>query len=229
MPMAGFLAHEWIANLVFQKLKRKNFITQSGNLDDYFFGAIAPDIRYIANSPRDITHKPFGNESLFEALKSSSTSAAFVAGYEVHLITDIAWSNDKKWLDESIYEHYKINPNQNVPKFTLYGLVDDYFQAEADTSFPLECSERVMRAKDTKILLRLSFTNTQILNYKYFLSIYFREPGVDTIINFDFFPDNTDEILIRKFLEDKTGITDYLREFKKVAVEKSVAALEKYL
>jgi len=47
--MAGLLTHEWIANLVLKKLSKRDFISKDENIDDYFFGAIAPDIRYINN------------------------------------------------------------------------------------------------------------------------------------------------------------------------------------
>ena len=92
--MAGLFTHVWIANLVLKELSKRDFISRSENIDDYFFGAAAPDIRYINNSPREITHKPKGENSIFEALKVSSTSMPFMVGYETHLIVDGTWAND---------------------------------------------------------------------------------------------------------------------------------------
>src|SRR3989344_2308669 len=83
--MAGLLTHEWIANLVLKKLSKRNFISEYENIDDYFFGAIAPDIRYINNTPKETTHKPKGEKSIFEAIKASSTSMPFIVGYETHI------------------------------------------------------------------------------------------------------------------------------------------------
>ncbi|MDP2666684.1 MAG: hypothetical protein Q8P05_04260 [Candidatus Diapherotrites archaeon] len=227
--MAGFLTHEWIAYLVLQKLKRKQIISQSENIDDYFFGAVAPDIRYSANIAREITHKPGGEESIFEMLKMSVPSFPFVAGYETHLITDIAWSNDKNWLKESIYEHYSMNANNTIQKITLYGLVDDYFQAKADWLFPYTCAGYVFRANDFEILKRIRISEKEILAYKSILIPYLREPGIDSIINLGFFPDNRDETLVAQFLDDHTSITKYLQKFEKTAVEKCVESLEKYV
>ena len=133
--MAGLFAHEWIANLVLKKLSKRNFISSYENIDDYFFGAIAPDIRYISNTLRDVTHKPFGEDSIFKALKMSSLSMPFMAGYETHLVVDSTWFNDNGLLGASIYEHYGLSANDSIQKFSLYLLVDDYFQGEADWLF----------------------------------------------------------------------------------------------
>jgi hypothetical protein len=227
--MAGLFTHVWIANLVMQKLKRKQFISQFENIDDYFFGAIAPDIRYVANSPRQQTHKPFGKDTLIDALKASTPSMPFVAGYDVHLITDMTWSNDKNWLDQSIYEKYGIDSNNPLQKFALYGLVDDYFQAEADWFFPIQCAGNIIRANDTKIFTQLGFQEKDIFAFKSLSSIYLREPGIDTIISLSFVPNNLDEILVRKVLGEKSLLTSHLRSFEKVSLEKCLAHLERYL
>lgn len=227
--MAFLFTHIWAANLVLKKLKKRQFISRFENIDDYLFGAIAPDIRYINNSPREITHKPYGENSLFKALKASSTSMPFIAGYETHLIVDAAWSNEKKWLKESIYEYYKVNPNVPVQKFALYALVDDYFQAEADWVFPLVCAGNVLRANDAGILLKFGFSEKDILAYKLAASVYLREPGFDTINILNFVPNKLDEVLIRNVLDRKTVLTKFLQEFKKVALDKCVAGLEQYL
>ena len=227
--MAGFFTHVWIANLVVQRLKRKQFISKFENIDDYFFGSIAPDIRYAANSPRQQTHKPFGKDMLIDALKASTTSMPFAAGYDVHLITDMAWSNDKNWLSESIYENYGIDPNNLIQKFTLYGLVDDYFQGESDWVFPISSAGNIIRADDMKVLVKLGFFEKDILLYKSLLAFYLREPGVDAITGLNFVPNNTDERLVKTFLDEKTTLTHFLQEFKKASIEKSIAHLETYL
>lgn len=136
--MAGLFVHVWIANLVLQKLSKKGFISSPENIDDYFFGSVAPDIRYISGSARDVTHRPKGEKSIFEALKVSSVSMPFMAGYETHLVVDGTWSNENKSLAKSIYEYYGVNVNDPIQKFSLYLAVDDYFQGEAEWLFPLK-------------------------------------------------------------------------------------------
>ncbi len=227
--MAGWLTHEWIANLVLKKLNVKKFISQSENIDDFYFGAIAPDIRYVASSPRSQTHKPFGKDTLIDALKTSSASMPFVAGYDIHLITDVAWANEKSWLNESIYEHYQVNPNNPIQKFTLYGLIDDYFQAEADWFFPLSCAGNIIRSDDKRILNQLGFDEKSILSYKAIMAGYLREPGVDTLNILNFIPNKIDEVIVRSFLDTNTQSTRFIQEFKKVAVEKSITILENYI
>lgn len=227
--MAGFLTHEWIAHLVLKKIKIKKYLSEFENIDDYFFGAVAPDVRYTMGTERNITHKPMGEESLLEALKASTFSTPFVSGYETHLITDITWSNEKNWLDESIYEHYHIDPNNTIQKFTLYGLVDDYFQAKADWFFPIVCAGNITRANDFTILKRIGISEDNILKYKALLGIYLREPGIDTINILNFVPNNRDEDLIQEFLDNKTTVTKFLQEFEKVSVEKSIEQLERFI
>ncbi|HZX19623.1 MAG TPA: zinc dependent phospholipase C family protein [archaeon] len=227
--MAGLLTHEWIANLVLKKLSKRDFISKHENIDDYFFGAIAPDIRYINNTSRDTTHKPLGKKSIFEALKMSSISMPFIAGYETHLIADSVWANDNHSMSKSIYENYGIDPNNPVQKYALYLLVDDYFQGEADWVFQFQCAGNVLRANDTKILLDLGFNKMDIENYKLFAAGYFREPGIDTFNVFNLFPNNFDENLLGKLAGQKTELISYLKQFKKVSVEKCAESLERYL
>ncbi len=227
--MAGLFAHVWIANLVLQKLSKRGFISSYENIDDYFFGAIAPDIRYINNSGRDITHRPWGEKSIFEALKISSTSMPFIAGYETHLIADSTWANDNGAMGESIYENYGINANDPIQKYSLYLAVDDYFQGEADWLFPFECAGNILRANDTSILAKLGFTQSDIGNYKIVAAAYIREPGLDRFNVFNLLPGNFDESFIQKLADQIPPLTSFLKDFKRASVEKCIGSLEGYL
>ena len=227
--MAGLLTHEWIAHLVLKKISKRNFISKYENIDDYFFGAIAPDIRYINNFPREVTHKPKGEKSIFEAMKVSSTSMPFMAGFETHLIADDTWSNDNRAMGKSIYDYYGINANNSIQKYSLYLLVDDYFQGEADWFFQFQCAGNVLRANDTGILLDSGFSKKDIENYKLFAAGYLREPGIDTFNVFNLFPNNFDETIIGKMADQKPSLTSFLKEFKKVSIEKCIESLERYL
>ncbi|MFH1751602.1 MAG: hypothetical protein ABH821_01540 [archaeon] len=227
--MAGWLTHEWIAHLVLRKLFERKFISRYENIDDYFFGAIAPDIRYVNNFSRDITHKPFGEKSIFEALKINSISMPFMAGFETHLVVDNTWSNENNGMGKSIYEHYSLDVNNPIHKFSLYLLVDDYFQGEAEWFFQFVSAGNILRANDISILLNMGFSQADILKYKTAMAAYLREPGIDTVNVFNLFPSNFDETLIRKIMDQKPALTSFLKEFKKTSIEKCIESLERYL
>ncbi|MCR4335605.1 MAG: zinc dependent phospholipase C family protein [archaeon] len=227
--MAGLLTHEWIANLVLKKLSKRNFISKHENIDDYFFGAIAPDIRYINNTPREITHKPKDEKSLFEAMKASSTSMPFIAGFETHLIVDSVWANDNHSMEKSIYNYYNIDVNNPIQKYSLYLLVDDSFQGKAEWFFQFQAAGNILRADDNSVLLDLGFKQEDILKYKAAAALYLREPGIDTFNFFNFFPNNFDENAIQKIADQKTSLTSFLKEFEKTSIENCREILEKYL
>ncbi len=227
--MAGLFTHEWIAKLALEKLSRRGFISSYENIDDYFFGAIAPDIRYIANSQRDVTHRPLGKHSIFQAFPVSSTSIPFMAGYETHLIVDSTWANDNGELGRSIYANYGINQNEPIQKFGLYLAVDDYFQGEADWLFQFECAGNILRANDTSLLLKLGFSQNDALKFKRLAALYLREPGLDTFNAFNLFPNNFDEALLGKVADQMQALASFLKEFKNVSVEKCLESLERLL
>lgn len=227
--MPGLLTHTWIAHLVLQELSEKDYISKPENIDDYFFGSVAPDIRYTSNSPRDITHRPNGEKSIFEALKVNSLSLPFMAGYETHLIADDTWSNDNGLLNESIYEHFKIDANNPIQKFSLYFLVDDYFQGEADSFFPLTAASNILRANDTNPLAELGFSPNTINQYKLAAAAYLREPGLDTLNPFNFFPENFEETALKTIADQLLTSSSFLKEFKKAAIEHGIISVEKYL
>jgi len=211
-----------------QQISKKEFISKPENIDDYFFGSVAPDIRYLSNSTRDVTHRPYGEKSIFEALKVSSFSFAFMAGYETHLVTDDTWSNDNGLLDESIYEHFNLNANNSIQKYALYLLADDYFQGEAGSSFALTSASNILRANDTAFLSGLGFSANTIATYKGFVAEYLREPGIDHFNVFNLFPSSFEESAL-KSIADRLPSFSYLKEFKKTAIEQSIASLERYL
>ncbi len=224
--MACLFTHAWIAHLVLQKLSKKDFISKSENIDDYFFGSVAPDIRYMSNSSRNITHQPHGEKSIFEALKVSSFSAPFMAGYETHLVTDSVWSDDDGLLGESIYEHFNIDANNPIQKYSLYFLVDDYFQGEAGSLFGWTAASNILRANDISFLVGLGFSKKTIDQYKVLASSYLREPGIDTL---SFVPTSLEESALKAIADHLPPISSFLKEFKKIAIEQSLATLEKYL
>ena len=113
-------------------------------------------------------------------------------------------------------------------KFSLYLLVDDYLQGEADVGFQLSTAGNILRANDASVMLDLGFKQQDINWYKTIVAAYIREPGIDTFNVFNVLPNNFDETLIKKILDQKTALTSFLREFKKVSVEKCISSLKKY-
>ncbi len=226
--MAGLFAHEVIAQLVLRKLSEKKFISKYENIDEYFFGAIAPDIRHINGSSRNTTHKPKGKNSIFKAVQTRK-ALAFMAGYETHLIVDDTWSNENKSMKKSIYEYYNLDVNNSIHKYSLYLLVDDYFQGESDWFFQLSCAGNILRANEETVLNKLGYSQTEILQYKSAAAFYLREPGIDTFNIFNLFPNNFDETIIRKIADQKNSLTSFLKDFKKISIENCLESLEKYL
>ena len=72
--MAGWFTHLLIAQRALEKLPKSKHKLISGfaQFDDYLFGSIAPDVRYVQKVNRDISHEPFGKESAFQAFNLSN-------------------------------------------------------------------------------------------------------------------------------------------------------------
>ena len=227
--MAGLFTHLWIANLVLKKLSKRSIISKYEHIDDYFFGAIAPDIRYINNSSRAITHKPNGEKSIFEAMKISSSATPFMAGFETHLIVDDVWSNDNNAMNNSIYGNYGLDANNTTHKYALYLLVDDYFQGEAEWFLKFAIAGNILRANEISILSELGFNQNDIIRFKSAAAAYLREPGIDTFNVFDLLSNNFNEKKLKMIADQLPSMTAFLKEFKKISIEMCVASLERYL
>ena len=132
-------------------------------------------------------------------------------------------------MGKGIYEYYSLNANNPMHKFSLYLLVDDYFQGEADLDFQLSSAGNILRANDASVMLDSGFKQQDIDWYRTIVAAYIREPGIDTFNVFNVLPNNFDEALIKKILDQKTSLTSFLREFKKISIEKCIGSLESYL
>lgn len=125
--LPGPFTHIYIASKVLEKLGKyeSNLISSYENIDDYFWGGVAPDIRYMRKGmDRRVTHKPLGKESIFS---SFCEPKAFLAGYQSHLEADNVWVN-------TIKKNFEIN--SDIKNLTAYGIVDDYFQGKVFWFFP---------------------------------------------------------------------------------------------
>jgi len=61
-------------------------LVKPGNLQEYYWGAVAPDIRYAAALPRQQTH--IHSERIFEAISQYPELKPFLQGYLVHCLSD---------------------------------------------------------------------------------------------------------------------------------------------
>jgi len=61
--------------------------------DNFYLGAISPDIRYFTKRPREQYHVSL--ERLDELVSQSDVSESFVLGYRVHLIIDELWYTEE--------------------------------------------------------------------------------------------------------------------------------------
>ena len=173
--MAGWFTHLLIAQRALEKLPKSKHKLISGfaQFDDYLFGSIAPDVRYVQKVNRDISHEPFGKESAFQAFNLSNP---FVAGYETHLIADDNW--------ESIVNIFKIDANKTEQKFALYFGIDRYFQLKSDWFLPIIFSGNIIKADNNPLLKSLGFTFEEISQFKSVVSAYLLLPDVASFLLF---------------------------------------------
>ena len=76
----GPYSHIVIANELIQFIKPENE-------DDYYWGAVAPDVRYLVqNMPRKHTH--FSAEKILNLMIKYPEQKDFLQGYLVHCLTD---------------------------------------------------------------------------------------------------------------------------------------------
>ena len=173
--MAGWFTHLLVAQRVLEKLppSKRSFLSGFAQLDDYLFGSIAPDARYIPNVNANITHKPFGKESAFEAFDSKSP---FVAGYETHLITDKNW--------DAIVNLFKIDATNDSQKLALYFAVDRYLQLKSGWFLSLMFSGNVIRADNFKEICSLGISKDDISKFKSLVSSYLPAADAASFISF---------------------------------------------
>lgn len=173
--MAGWFTHLLIALRTLEKLpqSKRTLLSEFTHFDDYLFGAVAPDVRYVTGGERHITHEPKGKRSAFKAFNSSTP---FIAGYESHLIADDEW--------DSVVKLFQIDVKKTEQKFALYFGVDRYFQLKSEWFLPITFSGNVIRADDLSVLVSLEFNPEQISLYKSAISSYLLIPDAISFVSF---------------------------------------------
>lgn len=90
--------------------------------DEFYLGAISPDMRYFTRRPREQYH--ISLERLDELVLQSNASESFVLGYKVHLIVD------EIWYTEEMNNHYRnmfISPIRKMLSPKLLESALEYF------------------------------------------------------------------------------------------------------
>ena len=105
--------------------------------------------------------------------------------------------------------------------------MDDYFQGEAGTAFSLTAASNIWRANDSGFLVELGFNLSEINAYKKLAAEYLREPGLDHFSNL--FPSSFEESALKTLADQVPHVSSFFKDFKKAAIEESVAVLEKYV
>lgn len=101
---------------------------------DYYLGAVIPDIRYYSKLPREQTHIPLERIKELAALHPQLQS--FVAGYTVHLLTDEFSS-----LTKVIFHRFPFNLlSKKLPSYLAPILIECYY-LETDALRDTQVSE----------------------------------------------------------------------------------------
>lgn len=228
--MAFWFTHALVAFTALQKLEKQSGFSSFDQIDDYLLGSVAPDIRYLKNVSRHITHEPFGKKSAFEAFEGRKCSEAFLAGYESHLVCDRVWAGEyKELLEKNVYEFFNVNPNNLAQKFSLYFFVDDYFQGESNWLFPLIFAGNVFRANETKALRLLNFNELEINSFKLAASIFLKEPGANFSQALKLLRIPLEEKILSETIKRFTPAGNYLKRFLKVSAKESAEAIQTHL
>lgn len=223
--LAGWFAHCLVAHKVLEKLPKsyKKYFAEHENIDDYYFGSIAPDIRYTDLAlNRKVTHEPFGVNSGFEAFKASS---AFVAGYECHLVVDGVWDGDG-----GIAEFFSIDVNKIEQKLALYYFVDAYFKEKNNWLMPVTFSANILRANDVFFLEKLGFSKEQINSYKNTVFLYLNSPNTSTFLKLVTgfrIPINEKAFIV--LVDSFTPVDEKLEYFLEQSANDSLDAILRYL
>lgn len=220
--MPGPFTHAYIASKALNRLKKyeNELISSHENIDDYFWGSVAPDIRYLRpGMDRDFTHRPFSKQSIF---RSFSEPKAFLVGYQCHLEADRVWS-------KHIKKDFGIN--SQTKNLIAYAIVDDYFQGKAGWIFPWVASGQVSRANNEgEVLSKLGFSKNECNSWKTAMIFYLREPGLDTLIRAPFIPHlNFRESFVSKLTDSFTEVDKELNRFVHKSVLLSVSQIKNNL
>lgn len=143
------------------------------NLTDYFWGAIAPDIRYVARIPRETTHK--NKAQLQELFQKYPHQKSFIQGYQVHCLLDYVD------LTDVAYQYVPLRWLKKVaPKLALHRQITLFFELYCIHTYPNGIR---IEGQTNEILSDLGITALQIQQFLAIMQPYYTKPGFKAAMN----------------------------------------------
>lgn len=249
MPPLGL--HTVIAKQVADRLRHRVLEEQRGNL---YLGSTAPDIRVITRWERQRTHffdlanfdEQSGVGGLFKAYPRlrqpgalSVATAAFVAGYVTHLVTDELWINTiyrpffgersplggdlrARIMDRAI--QFSLDRQKRIDRDLMAHVLDEV--ARSDLALEIDFIDADTLGRWKELILEVVNHPPDWDRFRYLAGRHLREAGIETPEQFQEFvrslPDLVDETL--RYLTEKR-----LREFMGRSVDQSLEAVRGYL
>ena len=172
--MAGWFTHLLIADAVAEKMGAKPaFLAEEPSLNDFIFGSIAPDVRYMAAVEKKETHVPNGDRNAFRVFKSNP---AFAAGYQIHLIADQNWGE--------VVDFFGLKNSSRADTFGLNFGVDRFFQENSDPSLSSKFYKCIANSNAVPELKPLGFNFVEIAAFKLLVSTYISSHDLENVLPF---------------------------------------------
>ena len=110
---------------------------QPADLSEYYWGAVAPDIRYAAGMRRRQTHRPV--EEVCGWLASAPHLRDFVLGYLVHILTD------ERDAAGALYDHFPISLiRRRLPRSLAAVLLESAFTESIRLTVQLAGTDNIL-------------------------------------------------------------------------------------
>ncbi len=97
-------------------------LVKPDDLQEYYWGAVAPDIRYVAALPRQQTH--IAPERIIEATSQYPDLTSFLQGYLVHCLSD------KIELSQVFFRHFPFSVLKNKLSYQQIAAILELFHFE---------------------------------------------------------------------------------------------------
>jgi len=143
---------------------------QPRQANEYYWGAVAPDIRYIADVERTQTHLPA--ESILEYMSKYPESDSFIKGYLIHCLTDLVDLHallNQRILFRPILQS---SPHQFVPV-----MLESYFIEHTKLDIQL-------LAKPNNILTDLKINDEHISIFSAMIKPFVINPSFESALEF---------------------------------------------
>ena len=151
----GPYSHIVIANELIQFIKPENE-------DDYYWGAVAPDVRYLVqNMPRKHTH--FSAEKILNLMIKYPEQKDFLQGYLVHCVTD------KIEIRRILQKRFPFSLLKKRITKNNSSLILEFFNVEI-----LKPVRKIIMGKSNPILTEIGIGNKEILKFSQEIDNYIK-------------------------------------------------------